>query len=101
MNIPETFTAVFYDEKLPKTSHYAIYKKVSRQEYNNLTDGIEGKEVQLKEQSGAYHNYKILSQIEFNIDGIVQNQVFVIFICSQIKPVLNQYDNPITTELKK
>lgn len=100
MNIPETFTAVFYDERYPKTSHYALWKRVSKQEYNNLTDGMEGKQVQLKESDGTYSQYKIISQIDFNIDGIVTNQTFAIFICSKIPTILTQHSNPITTALK-
>lgn len=85
MNIPETFTAIFYDDRYPLNLHHAMHKKLSKPEWFNLTDGIEGKTVQLREQSGEWMEYKITSQMSFNVDGIVSNQTYGIFICKKAK----------------
>ena len=87
MNIPETFTAVFYDDRYPFNLHHAMYKKLDRKQWLNLADGIQGKTVQLRAQSGEWLDYKITSQMDFNIDGIVQNQTFGVFICKKQAPI--------------
>lgn len=58
-----------------------MHKKMDKQSWNNLTDGMEGKTVQLREENGNWSTYNITSQMTFNIDGIVQNQTFGVFIC--------------------
>lgn len=83
MQIPETFTAVFYDDRYPKDLHFAMHKKLSRKEWINLSDGIEGKLVQLREQNGDWSNYKITSQMNFNVDGVISNETYGIFICKK------------------
>lgn len=78
------YYAVFYDVNKPKTSYFAMHKRISEKQWFNITDGIEGKSVQLRSVDDKIANYKIISQSIFSILNSVDNSFFVICDCQII-----------------
>lgn len=81
--IEPIYYAVLYDVAKPKTVEFAVNKRITRNSYVNLTDGIEGKEVTIKGDETKI--YKVLSVATFSILNTVDNHFFVICDCEKIK----------------
>jgi hypothetical protein len=86
MSVPVSFVTVFYDKAHPKTSYYAMYKRVNERQWTNLTDGISGKEVELRQNDDApIVKYKILEHRTFQIFNSVENVMYAIFDIEKVK----------------
>lgn len=82
--IEPIYYAVLYDIKEPKTVEFAINKRITKKAYENLTDGIEGKEVTIKREDEEPRIYKILSVSTFNILNSVDNHFICVCDCEKL-----------------
>lgn len=94
MSVPVSFVAVFYDKALPKNTFYAMHKKISENQWTNLLDGIEGKQVELRQNDDApMVKYKILEHRTFQIFNSVENVMYAIFDIEKVKPQKDIFNN--------
>jgi len=94
MAIPTTFITVFYDKAHPKTTYYAMHKRVAEKQFLNLIDGIPGKEVELRQNDEApIVKYKILEHRTFQIFNSVENVMYAIFDIEKVKANKNIFNN--------
>lgn len=80
-----TYYAVFYDVAKPKDVRFALHKRITPQNFKNLTDDIVGKEVELKDHLENVAVYKIIGISTFSIFNSVDNNFFVICDCEKLK----------------
>lgn len=78
MLIEPMYYAVFFDVDLPQTVQYALNKRMDQKQYNNLTDGIEGKNLELQTINGKVSLYRLISTKTFLITNTVDNCYYVI-----------------------
>lgn len=89
MNIEPMYYGVFYDTDKPKTTYFAMHKRISEKTYFNLTDGMEGKNVELRNVDDKIAKYKINSISTFSIFNSVDNHYFAVCDCEKIKEPQN------------
>jgi hypothetical protein len=81
----ESYIAVFYEQNKPRTSIYALYKRISRDKYLNLTDGDSfTKTVELFSEEGLNGRYQILETMTFNTVSLIENISYVICITKKV-----------------
>lgn len=88
------YHVVFFDVDLPKTALNALNKRIDRNKWINIVDGIIEKTIELKvgEKTSMY---KVVSVSTFNILNTVDNTFFA--VCDVKK--ITQDKNYITTKI--
>ncbi len=65
MLVDPMYYAIFFDVDKPQTHEHALNKRIEYKTYRNLTDSIEGKQVELHSDKVA--TYQVISVKTFNI----------------------------------
>ncbi len=86
MNIEPNYFAVFFIEGDPANFLHSEYKRILQNEFNNLTDGMEGKTVILKRNDEVKPSEYLVTLAEsFGIDNTVDNHLFVVCHVRKLK----------------
>lgn len=86
MNLTATYYAIFYDNNLPKTTAYAMYKRIPESQFINLLDGFGTKEVVLRQSEDAEMiKYRIVDHRTFNVFNTIENSMYAVFDCERVK----------------
>lgn len=94
MQTSATYVAVFYDIDKPKTWLYAMNKRIPERLFNNLCDGFEGKQVELRANDDFLANYTVVAHRTFQIFNSIDNCYYVICDCKKVKLGDLSPDNP-------
>lgn len=73
MLIDPIYYAIFYDIEFPLNLYYAMNKRITKKQFDNLSDNLPFKTVSLDNV-----NYQILNTKTFNIVNTVDNHIFLI-----------------------
>jgi hypothetical protein len=94
MTPPVTYLAIFYDKIHPKTSYYAMHKRISEKQWTNLVDGNPDKEVELRQNEDApMVKYKILEHRTFQIFTTMENCMYAVFDIEKVKKQVDIFNN--------
>lgn len=83
MLIEPIYYAVFFDTVKPRTTEYALNKRITAQMFRNLTDDNGTKTVELKTVTGKVAEFKIISVTSFQILNTVDNSFFAVCDCKK------------------
>lgn len=84
MLVAAMYFFVFFDVDKPKDVHHSLNKRIDKKQYDNISDGIEGKTIEIK-TDGVFGNYSIIRSSIFNIVNSVDNHYFCICECKKLK----------------
>ena len=74
------YWAIFYEKGKPRTERNALHKRVTREVYLNISDGIIQKELMLGEE-----NYRLLDCSTFSVTDRISDLYFVVCTVEKIE----------------